>query len=196
MPYRSIVCWLGTECRWSMFQRALIWFRLPLQEPVGPSIQTMGSAQLQCWWAFCRRGVVSLEVATYPRAPRFPVLMDPHREAGECQWCPTGVVCSVEGMVNPCSKGDLPTPFEPVVSVNNIPMLEYLYSEFARPPYFSGYECLHLNDGYADGTLDPVDQVRGEPPVVDKGYICIRYPEYDFQHPRRQVLRLYSCWSA
>lgn len=62
-------------------------------------------------------------------------------------------------MVNPCSRDDLPTPFEPVVSVNNIPMLEYLYSEFARPPYFSGYECLHLNDGYADGTLDPVDQV-------------------------------------
>lgn len=66
-------------------------------------------------------------------------------------------------MVNPCSKDDLPTPFEPVVSVNYIPMLEYLYSEFARPPYFSGYECLHLNDGYADGTLDPVDQVRGKP---------------------------------
>lgn len=96
--------------------------------------------------------------------------MQLHREAGECQWCPTGVVCSVEGMVNPCSKDDLPTPFEPVVSVNNIPMLEYLYSEFARPPYFSGYECLHLNDGYADGTLDPVDQVRGEPPAV--GIVC------------------------
>lgn len=83
-----------------------------------------------------------------------------YREAGECQWCPTGVVCSVEGMVNPCSKEDLPTPYEPVVSVNNVPMLEYLYSEFDRPRYFSGYECLHLNDGYADGTLDPVDQVR------------------------------------
>ncbi len=66
----------------------------------------------------------------------------------------------MEGMVNPCSKEDLPTPYEPVVSVNNIPMLEYLYSEFDRPRYFSGYECLHLNDGYADGTLDPVDQVR------------------------------------
>lgn len=36
-----------------------------------------------------------------------------------------------------------------------------MYSEFARPAYFSGYECLHLNDGYADGTLDPVDQVNG-----------------------------------
>ncbi|CAM9426180.1 unnamed protein product, partial [Ectocarpus fasciculatus] len=94
------------------------------------------------------------------------------REAGECQWCPTGVVCSVEGMVNPCSQEDLPTPFEPVVTVNDIPMLEYLYSEFARPPYFSGYECLHLNDGYADGTLDPVDQEYffGEliPPYIDK----------------------------
>lgn len=38
--------------------------------------------------------------------------------------------------------------------------LRYMYSEFARPGYFSGYECLHLNDGYADGTLDPVDQVK------------------------------------
>lgn len=47
-----------------------------------------------------------------------------YREAGECQWCPTGVVCSVEGMVNPCSKDDLPSPYEPVVSVNDIPMLE------------------------------------------------------------------------
>lgn len=46
------------------------------------------------------------------------------REAGECQWCPTGVVCSVEGMVNPCSAEDLPTPFEPVVNVNDVPMLE------------------------------------------------------------------------
>ncbi|CAN0083746.1 unnamed protein product, partial [Hapterophycus canaliculatus] len=89
--------------------------------------------------------------------------------AGECQWCPTGVVCSVEGMVNPCSKDDLPTPYEPVVSVNDIPVLEYLYSEFARPAYFSGYECLHLNDGYADGTLDPV-YFFGEliPPYIDK----------------------------
>lgn len=77
-------------------------------------------------------------------------------------------------MVNPCSKDDLPTPFEPVVSVNNIPVLEYLHSEFARPPYFSGYECLHLNDGYADGTLDPVDQVSGEPPAMGGRtlYLC------------------------
>ena len=48
----------------------------------------------------------------------------PHREAGECQWCPTGMVCSVEGMVNPCSADDLPTPFDPVVNVNDVPMLE------------------------------------------------------------------------
>lgn len=94
------------------------------------------------------------------------LLLPDNREAGECQWCPTGVVCSVEGMVNPCSKDDLPTPYEPVVSVNDIPVLEYLYSEFARPAYFSGYECLHLNDGYADGTLDPVDQVREASPFA------------------------------
>ena len=48
----------------------------------------------------------------------------PHREAGVCQWCPTGLVCSVEGMVNPCSADDLPTPFDPVVNVNDVPMLE------------------------------------------------------------------------
>lgn len=35
----------------------------------------------------------------------------------------------------------------------------YLYSEFSRPSYFSADECLNLNDGYAEGILDPVDQV-------------------------------------
>lgn len=39
--------------------------------------------------------------------------------------------------------------------------IRYTYSEFTRPGYFSAYECLHLNDGYTDGSLDPVDQVIG-----------------------------------
>lgn len=49
-----------------------------------------------------------------------------------------------------------------------------MYSEFARPAYFSGYECLHLNDGYADGTLDPVDQVMWGWHVLPLTYVAKR----------------------
>ena len=34
------------------------------------------------------------------------------REIGECNKCPPGVICAVNGMTNPCSMDDLPTPFE------------------------------------------------------------------------------------
>lgn len=50
----------------------------------------------------------------------------------------------------------------------------YTYSEFARPGYFSAYECLHLNDGYADGTLDPVDQVIGGLNYLREAYFSSR----------------------
>ncbi|CAM9134493.1 unnamed protein product, partial [Chrysoparadoxa australica] len=94
------------------------------------------------------------------------------REVGECQWCPTGMVCSVEGMVQPCSIQDLPTPYEPLVKIDDIPQIKYLYSSFDRVKYFSAYECLRLNDGYADGTMDPASQIYfyGEliPPYIDK----------------------------
>ncbi|CAM9147362.1 unnamed protein product, partial [Choristocarpus tenellus] len=93
------------------------------------------------------------------------------REAGECLLCPTGLVCSVEALTTPCGQEDLPKPFDPVVNVNGVPKLEYLYDEFNRPAAFSAYKCLRLNDGYAEGTLDPVDQVYffGEliPPYID-----------------------------
>jgi len=35
------------------------------------------------------------------------------RESAECISCPTGIVCPVDGMTNPCSRDDLPQLFEP-----------------------------------------------------------------------------------
>lgn len=35
------------------------------------------------------------------------------REVAECISCPTGIVCPVDGMTNPCSVDDLPTLYEP-----------------------------------------------------------------------------------
>ena len=29
--------------------------------------------------------------------------------------CPPGTICDVDGMTNPCSHSDLPTPYTPVV---------------------------------------------------------------------------------
>eukprot|EP00957_Ditylum_brightwellii_P085232 6481971-Ditylum_brightwellii.AAC.1 len=59
------------------------------------------------------------------------------REKGECMRCPTGVVCGFDGMTMPCSTHDLPTPFEPVVNLNGIPVPEYEFPIIARPPLFS-----------------------------------------------------------
>jgi hypothetical protein len=93
------------------------------------------------------------------------------REIGECQMCPPGVICSVEGMTEPCSRSDLPTPFEPIVSLNGAPAVEYSFSRFANFGMFSAFECLRLNDGYANGLMDPMDQIYffGElvPPFID-----------------------------
>jgi len=79
------------------------------------------------------------------------------QEIGECIRCPTGVFCASEAMTSPCSIDDLPTPFEPVVNVNLSPSLEYLYAP-GTYPYFSSQECLDLNEGYQDGTMDPFYQ--------------------------------------
>ncbi|CAM9249368.1 unnamed protein product, partial [Phaeothamnion confervicola] len=92
-------------------------------------------------------------------------------EPGECQRCPAGVVCASESMTRPCSRSDLPTPFEPVVSADGSAAAEYSYAIYNRPGYFSSYECLRLNDGYADGTMEAASQVYffGEvvPPYID-----------------------------
>ena len=38
------------------------------------------------------------------------------RDALECNVCPPGVVCPIDGMTNPCGLSDLPTPWEPTDS--------------------------------------------------------------------------------
>jgi hypothetical protein len=93
------------------------------------------------------------------------------REQGECTRCPTGVVCPVEGMTQPCGKSDLPLPFEPVVNLNGLPVPEFDYPNYDIPPSFSLYECLKMNPGYTERTIDPFYQVffYGElvPPYID-----------------------------
>ena len=87
------------------------------------------------------------------------------REKGECIRCAPGVVCDVEGMTNPCSNSDLPTPYEPIVNFNGIPTFEYEFPRGARPPPYSMDECLALNSA-----LGPSSEFYyGEliPPYID-----------------------------
>lgn len=67
------------------------------------------------------------------------------RDEGECNSCPTGIVCPIDGMTVPCSKHDLPTPYEPVLNLDGIPVLEFKFSSANAPPPFSIDECLQLN---------------------------------------------------
>ena len=67
------------------------------------------------------------------------------REKGECTRCPTGVVCPLDGMTNPCSYTDLPTPYEPIVNSRGMPAFEYVFPYDSKPPPFSMDECLALN---------------------------------------------------
>lgn len=91
-------------------------------------------------------------------------------EVGECVRCPAGAVCSSEAMTNPCGRADLPTPFEPVVSVDGVATQEYLVHPDERV-YFSSYECLKLNSGWTTNEMDPFYQKYffGElvPPYID-----------------------------
>ena len=89
------------------------------------------------------------------------------RERGECTRCPTGVVCPLDGMTNPCSYSDLPTPYEPVVNSQGMPALEYLFSTEFRPPPFSMSECHALNSN-TEKTTSP-EYFYGElvPPYID-----------------------------
>ncbi len=93
------------------------------------------------------------------------------REIGECQVCPPGVVCAVEGMTQPCSKIDLPTPYEPIVGLNGAPTLQFTLQTLSGTTIYSPQECLRLNDGYSEGRMDPSDQkfFFGEllPPFID-----------------------------
>ena len=66
-------------------------------------------------------------------------------DVDECLQCAPGLACGIEGMTNPCSKNDLPTPFEPILNLNGKVVPEYLYPLSDRPPQFSLEECLQLN---------------------------------------------------
>eukprot|EP00750_Incisomonas_marina_P013799 INCI17542.1.p1 GENE.INCI17542.1~~INCI17542.1.p1 ORF type:complete len:3776 (-),score=497.18 INCI17542.1:2420-13582(-) len=59
------------------------------------------------------------------------------RSALECNSCPTGVVCPIDGMSSPCSLMDVPKPWTPT-----------------DQPY-SISQCLLLGDDYRYGHLDP-----------------------------------------
>jgi hypothetical protein len=67
------------------------------------------------------------------------------RDKGECTICPPGLSCPLDGMTNPCSKNDLPTPYEPVLNLNGKPVLQFKFSSTSAPPPFSVDECLQLN---------------------------------------------------
>ena len=74
-------------------------------------------------------------------------------------------------MTQPCSIEDLPTPFEPVVSLDGVAVAEYFYPQYDQQPYFSSFECLKMNAGWAEDTMDPFYQTYffGEvvPPYID-----------------------------
>jgi len=68
------------------------------------------------------------------------------REQAECIKCPPGVVCRIKGTTAPCSIIDLPTSYEPVLSLDGVPVPEYEFTVTERPRPFSLHECLKLND--------------------------------------------------
>jgi hypothetical protein len=93
------------------------------------------------------------------------------REKGECVKCAPGMNCAVEGMTTPCSHSDLPSSFEPVVNYQGSPDFAYNYPDYNMPASYSQVDCLNLNDGYTEGTMDPFYQefFYGEliPPYID-----------------------------
>ena len=59
------------------------------------------------------------------------------QDVSECVPCPPGVVCPIDGMTQPCTTVDLPTPWEPTKNEE------------------SPYECSIKGDRYRFGYLDP-----------------------------------------
>jgi hypothetical protein len=86
------------------------------------------------------------------------------RDEGECTSCPPGVTCPLEGTRSPCSSADLPLPFEPVVNLNGVPVLEYMFSPDQMPSEFSVDECLQLNGKHGKKTYHFGELV---PPYID-----------------------------
>ena len=89
------------------------------------------------------------------------------REKGECTRLPTGVIGPIEGSTSPCSKKDLPTPYQPVVNVDGLPAYEY---DHPFSPPFSIDECLRLNPRFVEGkVIHNQEYFYGEliPPYID-----------------------------
>jgi hypothetical protein len=93
------------------------------------------------------------------------------REAGECIKCSPGTVCPVEGMTTPCAVADLPTLYEPIINYLGSPYTTYSYETTDLTVFYNAIDCLALNPGYTEGTMDVVDQqfFFGEliPPYID-----------------------------
>jgi hypothetical protein len=66
------------------------------------------------------------------------------REEPECQLCPPGVVCPIDGMTRPCSRADLPTTYEPTRSC-------------AEGICESQFECEKKTDHFYGVLVSPVD---------------------------------------
>jgi hypothetical protein len=125
------------------------------------------------------------------------------RDSSQCTLCPTGTVCPIDGMSNPCSVDDFPVPFELVQ-----------FSPELQPK--SRNECMILNpdDFYTDqryqryfwGYLDPnrryaIDSKGRGPYMVEVGdgvpnascwYNPSRYGSNLYQHFRDYYGRLYE----
>lgn len=89
------------------------------------------------------------------------------RDQAECTRCPTGTVCPIDGMTQPCSYADLPTPFEPVVNFQGFPEFEYLFPADSRPLPFSLDECLGLNSVRENSTAPQFFFGELIPPYID-----------------------------
>ena len=98
------------------------------------------------------------------------------RDSSQCTICPTGVVCPIDGMSNPCSVADFPLPFTPF---ENVPKLM-----ISPAPHSSRQQCMSLNSqDFADdvryqqyfwGFLDPnrsyaIDPTGAGPYLIEVG---------------------------
>ena len=85
--------------------------------------------------------------------------------------CPPGIICNANGMTDPCSYSDLPTSYLPIVNYHGNPSEEYFYSTLSKKIYYTEFQCLLLNNGYATGTMTESSQsfFFGElvPPYID-----------------------------
>ena len=138
--------------------------------PPGTSCETEGLYEADICPPGTYRGTLEINGAPCVSCPQGTWSKNWHlREKGECVRCPTGVVCGKDGMTDPCSRHDLPSPYEPVVNLDGVPELEYFFSESDKPPMFSIDQCLALNSIERDDDNYQQEFFFGEliPPYID-----------------------------